>query len=413
MHAPAFAVEQGIAPDRALALAAFATDDVTRANIEQVANLHWPGSHVRDGGLAAATEYLGQGHTPDLLIIDLGTSEDPFADLMTLADSCDPATDVIALGTVNDLHLYKKFVNAGVADYLVKPFSADELETALLAASLRDTAEATGETSSGHLAEVIMVVGSRGGVGASTIAANAAWIMAEERQKHVALVDLDIQFGTSALTLDLVPAGGLLEALQNPSRVDKLFMASAMVPHSERLSLLAAEEELSRDTTFQPEALERLLEEMRPNFDVIWLDMPRALVRQMTHAFPVVSQILVVSDLSLAGMRDSVRLRAYCQDAASRADVKLILNRVFRGKGEGLTVGQFEKGLEASVDFQIPEDGKTVTTASATGKSIVQVAKRAKITTGLRTVTKSLLTDPEADKKTGFLSRRRKDKGSH
>ncbi len=403
MNAPAFAVKQGIAPDRALALAAFAADEITRSTIEQVANLHWPGSVVRDGGLPAATEYLGQGQTPDLLIIDLGNSQDPFTELMSLADSCDPDTDVVALGTINDLHLYKQFINAGVADYLVKPLSDEELETALLAASLRDAANAPAETTAGHLADVTLVIGSRGGVGASLIAANGAWITAEERHKHVALVDLDIQFGTSALALDLVPAGGLLEALQNPSRVDKLFMASAMVPRSEQLSILAAEEELSRDTTFQPEALERLLEEMRPNFDAVWIDMPRALVRQMTHAFPAVKNILLVSDLSLAGMRDAVRLRAYCRDAAPHANLKLVLNRVVRGNGDSLTVGQFEKGIESSVDFQLPEDGKAVATAAATGKSVAEVAKRGKMTAGLRAVTNSLLAEPETEKKAGFL----------
>ena len=410
MHAPAFAIKSGIAPDRVLALAAFAADDVTRSAIEQVANLHWPGSHIRDGGLPAATEYLGQGHTPDLLIIDLGNSDDPFTDLMTLAESCDPDTDVVALGTINDLHLYKRFINAGVADYLVKPLSADDLETALLAASLRDAPGASTDGATGHQADVVMVVGSRGGVGASTIAANGAWIMAEERRQNVALVDLDVQFGTSALTLDLVPAGGLLEALQNPSRVDALFMASAMVPCGERLAVLAAEEELSRDATFQPEALERLLDEMRPNFDTIWIDMPRALVRQMTHAFPVVKHILLVSDLSLAGMRDAVRLRAYCRAAAPKADIKLILNRVVRNKGGGLTVGQFEKGMECPVDFQISEDEKSAAVAASTGKSLPEVAKRAKITTSLRDITKSLIAEPESEKKGGFLSLGRKDK---
>ena len=411
MQAPAFALKQGIAPDRALALAAFAADDVTRSTIEQVANLHWPGSKVHDGGLAAATEYLGHGETPDLLIIDLGNSQDPFADLMNLADSCDPETDVVALGTINDLHLYKQFINAGVADYLVKPLSADELEGALLAASLRETADAPTDQASTNLADVTLVVGTRGGVGASLIAANAAWIMAEERGKHVALVDLDVQFGTSALALDLVPAGGLLEALQNPSRVDKLFMASAMVPRSEHLSVLAAEEELSRDTTFQPEALERLLEEMRPNFDAVWIDMPRSLVRQMSHAFPGVKTILIVSDLSLAGMRDAVRLRAYCNDAAPHAHVKLVLNRVVRGQSDSLSVGQFEKGIESSVDFQVPEDDKAAATSAATGKSLAEVAKRGKATISLRSIANSLLAEPVAEKKPGFLSLGRIGKG--
>ena len=242
---------------------------------------------------------------------------------------------------------------------------------------------------------------------------DAASIIAEEQRKHVALLDLDIQFGTSALALDLVPAGGLLEALQNPSRLDKLFMASAMVPRSENLSVLAAEEELSRDTTFQPEALDRLLVEMRPSFDTIWVDMPRTMVRQMSHAFPAVKRIVIVSDLSLAGMRDTVRLRAYCRDAAPQAAVTVLLNRVVRGKGDGLSIGQFEKGIEASVDFQLPADEKTTAASAATGKSLADVAKRSKIVAGLRGLAKSVSAVPEtaAAKNGGFLRLVTKGKG--
>src|SRR3546814_10390502 len=64
----------------------------------------------------------------------------------------------------------------------------------------------------------IAVIGSRGGVGSSTFAVNLAWILAEERKYKTTLIDLDLEFGTIALSLDLEPTRGLRAALENPAR---------------------------------------------------------------------------------------------------------------------------------------------------------------------------------------------------
>ncbi len=374
----------GANPDTAQSLAAFVADDVTKALLDEIAAAHWPESVIELGGKDAAASHLRSAPVPHLLLVDLGDSDDPYADLMTLADSCDPATNVVALGKINDLTLYKRFVAAGVADYLVKPVSAEDLESAMFAASLPRTnaAEHVVDTQ----AEIFVVVGSRGGVGASLVAANGAWIMSQEMGRRVALVDLDVQFGTAALSLDLVPTGGMIEALQNPSRLDSLFMASAMVPKSENLAVLAAEEELGRDPSYAPEALSRMLAEVRRSFDCVWVDMPRGTFGQVGPVLSQAKRVIVVSDLSLAGMRDTIRLKGFCRDYAALTDVSVVLNRMDRSRQAAMTVSQFERGAELKVMTQLPEDDKAASAATATGKSLPEVAKRCKLVAGMRQI---------------------------
>ena len=384
-------------------LAAFVTDEATRALIEQVVSLHWPGAVVTTGGLGAASTFLASASAPEILVVDLGDSEQPLEDLMMLADSCSPSTEVVALGTVNDLGLYKQFISAGVADYLVKPIDADELESALLAASMGDAS--VDESNPGTLGKLVVVIGARGGVGASTVAVNGAWIMAEELDHKTALVDLDVQYGTTALTLDLVPSGGLLETLRNPGRLDSLFMASALLPKTDRLSVLAAEEDIARDTGFRAEGVERLVEEVRRNFEWVWIDLPRALLHLNASVLAQAERVLIVTDLTLAGMRDTMRLATMCEEFAPKGTVGVVVNET--GRATGMTASQFAKGIPQGVLATLEEERKSGA-AAVTGKPIVEQARRGKFATSLRKLVEPMAPRADAPKRGGLLGFTRK-----
>ena len=114
------------------------------------------------------------------------------------------------------------------------------------------------------------MTGTRGGVGATTVATSVAWLIAHERRRRVALVDLDLQFGTVALSLDLEPSHGLREALENPNRIDGLFMDRVLVQHSERLFVLSAEESPDETLLLDYSAVELLMTELRNKFHYVW-----------------------------------------------------------------------------------------------------------------------------------------------
>src|SRR5260221_3220945 len=107
---------------------AFVCDGATADMLRPVAVEHgWSPEKVNKGGLRNAVQSLSVSASPNILFVDLSESADPLNDINALAEVCEPGTIVIAAGTVNDVRLYRDLVVSGIHDYLLKPFTVDQL----------------------------------------------------------------------------------------------------------------------------------------------------------------------------------------------------------------------------------------------------------------------------------------------
>jgi pilus assembly protein CpaE len=199
---------------------AYICDDETVTVIAQVLEeKNLSATLIKSGGIENAIRTLASMKSPQILVVDLSKSIDPNEDINALAEVCDAGTMVIALGTQNDVNLYRELISAGIQDYLVKPLNIDDFRETLLNTehALRAVEEeAPEETTFDETDKIISVIGVRGGVGASTIATSVAWLLGNRFKRSTALLDMDVYFGTGALTFDLEPGRGLSEALENP-----------------------------------------------------------------------------------------------------------------------------------------------------------------------------------------------------
>ena len=96
----------------------------------------WSPEKVNKGGLRNAVQTLSVSASPSILFVDLSESGDPLNDINSLAEVCEPGTVVIAAGQVNDVRLYRDLVASGIQDYLLKPFSPDQLRDAFANAQM-------------------------------------------------------------------------------------------------------------------------------------------------------------------------------------------------------------------------------------------------------------------------------------
>ncbi len=370
---------------------AFVSDEETRVAVAAAFDEQHIAGDVRTGGVAAAVKYLGSAQSPRLLIVDLSGIEDPMHEIDSLAEVCDPGTSVIAFGTANDVTLFRDLLAAGVADYLIKPVAADAINQSIVNALHHHQPAADTGPESHSQGRMIAFIGTRGGVGASSVAINCASIVAQEHGKRVVFVDLDLQFGTTALALDIEAGRGLREALENPARIDSLFVASAAVNVGKNLFVLAAEEPLDGPLNFDPEALDLLLSELRNSFDWIILDVPRSSAVAQWGMLVSASALVFVSDLTLPGMRDTMRLTGIARSVVPDAKIVVVANRAGQDKKSEIPAKEFEKSGETKVDYILPNDLKACGLAANNGKSLLDVAKGAKVTVALRQMTEGLV----------------------
>ena len=379
--------------------AAFVCDEATAEAIRPVvAEIGWPADKINKGGLRNAVQALSVSSSPQVLFVDLSESSDPLNDINALAEVCEPGTIVIATGLINDVRLYRDLLASGLQDYLLKPLDPDAVRESLLTAQavLAGPKAQPGAPDVDRPRLAVAVIGVRGGVGASALAASIAWSLAE-RERSTALLDLDVHFGTGALAFDLEPGRGLTDALENPSRIDGLFIERAMVRATERLAVLSAEAPITQPLLVDGSALFHLQEELKNAFDSVVIDMPRGLAVQHPHLVSEVQEIIVVTEQTLAATRDAIRLLGWLKSQAPSVRVSIVTNKVTSAPPPEVSRKDFEASIERRIDVVMPFDPKLAVNAAKQGKCLAAVAKGSKLAAPFDQLTSRLIDGVESE----------------
>lgn len=386
---------------------AFVCDESTAEALRPIAvELGWSPEKVNKGGLRNAVQTLSVSASPNILFVDLSESGDPLNDINALAEVCEPGTIVIASGQVNDVRLYRDLVASGIHDYLLKPLNPDALRDAFGQAQAALAAPKLAEAGVERPHCSVAVIGTRGGCGASTVATSLAWMLSEKHARSTALLDLDIHFGTGALALDLEPGRGLTDAIENPSRIDGLFIERAMVKASERLAVLSAEAPISSPILSDGAAFYQLQEEMRSAFECTVVDLPRAMLVNHPHLITDVQIAVLVTELTLASARDAIRILSWFKSNAPHTQMIVIANKVPQPALLEISRKDFESSIERKIDVLVPFEPKVASQAAKLGKPLAETGKGVKslapfIDVARRIVAITDATDQEVSAKPG------------
>lgn len=332
-----------------LDVVAFVGDSETVAVLEGLCSEGELACHIEKGKTRDAIRFFNKGDvTSQLLIVDVGGSDMPLSMVDALAEVCDPTVKVVVIGDQQDVGLFRELMRIGVSDYLVKPVSADLLRPHLTVGGTNATRGLP--TRSGKL---VVVTGTRGGAGATTVTAALGRMLADDLRRRVVLVDLDPYGGALAAQLDL-PRGGLTETLQNAQRLDPLFMERTLIAKSSHLFLLSAEAALDEDVPLRPDDLAAVFEALRKQFHYVLVDLPRRPGPAYAYVLGQASTRIIVGNRTLPSARDFARLIQLASSGGGRAILALNDNQqAGRGRIEKRTL---EESLGHTFDLEIGYD---------------------------------------------------------
>ena len=222
------------------------------------------------------------------------------------------------------------------------------------------------------------------------LATSLAWMLSSDHKMPTALLDLDVHFGTGALTLDLEPGRGLTDAIDNPSRIDGLFIERAMIRANDNLSILSAEAPISAPLLTDGTAFVQLVEEFRHAFEATVVDLPRNMLINFPQLLANMQIVLVVTELTLGGARDGIRLLSWLKSNAPHAQVIVVANKVPSGVGE-ISRADFETSIERKLNFVIHNDHKAAANAAKLGQTFVGANRTSKTIQPLRAIADAIV----------------------
>lgn len=344
--------------------------------------------------LDGALQKLREGAGPRVLVLDISESTAPIAEISAARNTGGSDLKIVALGAINDVGLFRDLLSSGASDYLVKPVNREALGAALVKRA------AANESGGEDFGQVIAFVGSRGGVGTTTTAVACAWLLAEKRREPTVLLDLDLHFGTVALHLDTDPGNGLCEALEQPSRIDSLFIERSMIKISDHLGILAAEAGMSETLMIDAGAIDVLLYELRRKYRWVIVDLPRGVTPTQRVVLGSANRVVLMCERSLAGLRDTIRLQALLREHAPQAQIMLVEGAC--GERGGVGKAEFEKAVGKSLDGVLPYDTKSTGAAANVGKPLPEASPRSPVVREIEKLTTAFAGPSEAPKRTLF-----------
>ncbi|GHT94007.1 hypothetical protein FACS1894122_10160 [Alphaproteobacteria bacterium] len=285
-------------------LVGFVTDPVSKQVIMTlVKDLNIGYTEVINGATDEAVEFLKKNRSPKIVILDISNSELPMSDIVKVRELGAPSMNIIAIGSKNDVGLFRDFLSIGISDYLVKP-----INTVLLKKAIDDA-------NSGHKLEfkwkvgkLIYFLSTVGGAGSTTASVNIAWIMSNRHFRQTLMMDMNSLFGTVHLMLDMGAESSYLDLLESPDKIDEYFVETILKKYDNRLFYLGGLEDLMSDSEPNIEAFSTLLDLTKKQFNYIVVDAPRDVSGVARIAIQKADIVVLVVEMSVASAQNTARI---------------------------------------------------------------------------------------------------------
>jgi pilus assembly protein CpaE len=344
-----------------------------------------------DLGFAEALAFLGQPEAESLEFVALAMDEHDEQDLPLLNEIIAIAAragirSILIAEDVSPAALHQLLRN-GADEFVPYPLPEGELQAAI--ARLREPVAATPEPEARRLPEassergvVLAVQGLAGGTGATTLAVNLAWELANADKAsppQVCLLDFSLQFGSVATFLDLPRRDVVFEMWSDTERLDEDVFRQALVSFEDRLRVLTAPTDILPLDMIGPDDVTRVLDLARRHFDYVIVDMPTTLVQWTETVLSKCQIYFATLELDMRSAQNCLRIkRALQAEDLPLEKLRYCLNRApkFTDIGARSRVRRLAESLEIGLELQLPDGGRAVSQSADHGLPLASTAAK-------------------------------------
>jgi pilus assembly protein CpaE len=334
---------------------------------------------------------------PDLLIVNGSLGGGGGFGALERLGHRHPHTAFIVVSDNQTPEFLLRAMRAGVREVLPDPVSSEQLHAAIGRVTTRGAAQARKGT-------VVAFISCKGGSGSTFLATNLGYVLAATRERKVALLDLNLQFGNATLYMtDQRPEASVGEIAQQIHRLDASLLSASMVPVLPNYGILAAPDDPAQAVDVAPQHVKTLIELARLDYDVVIVDLGRHVDAVCLQALDMSDIIFPVLQVNLPFIREGKRLLSVLRSLDyPQSKIKVIVNR--NEKGGDITLSDLEKTIGMPVCATVPNSYRAVTQSVNQGLPIAKLAPRDGVTRGLEAI--SQIVTPETEQAhTGWFAR--------
>jgi pilus assembly protein CpaE len=345
--------------------------------------------------------------SPDVVLMDINMPDmDGIATTEQISARV-PSTSVVMMSVQGEADYLRRSMLAGAREFLVKPFSSDELTASIRQVHARErdkqsrivgtaspvSTGASAPSSEREPGQVIAVFSPKGGVGRTTVAVNLAVAAATDLGRKVVLVDASFQFGDVGVLLNLNPKNKSIADLVpelDAGEVDSL--DTFVINHSAGIRVLLAPPSPETAELITPQAVKRVIESLRMDHDLVIVDCTASFNDTTLAILDIADVILTMLSLEITSIKNMrLFLEVAEQLGYEQGKVRLVLNRA--DSTLGIRVTDVEHSIGRKVDHTIVSDGRSVVYALNRGVPFYLSNKEAQVSQDILRLATSLTGD--------------------
>ncbi|MFN2451572.1 MAG: response regulator [Candidatus Dormibacteria bacterium] len=340
--------------------------------------------------------------TPDIVLMDVNMPVlDGIGATEQLAQEM-PGCPVIIMSVQGERDYLRRAMQAGAREFLIKPFSGDELIAALrrvhqleqkkgsYLSKQEPAGTAPAEPVRAASAQVFTVFSGKGGVGKSIVAANLAVALAQETGGRVALVDLDLQFGDIGVLLNLDYSRSITDLVETADNLDADALNDVLAsgPGGVRVLLAPISPELA--DLVNADLVRSVMAELRRSYDFVVVDTSAHLGEVTLEVIESAQRVIVVTALTIPAIKDAkLTLKVLESLNVDSESVVLVVNR--NDAHSDVTRERIEQNLRCPIAAQLPFDPKVLSDAVNRGTPFVTAQPESEISQAVRELVSKLV----------------------